>query len=528
MMRLFKISCIFLCFVITFSLIYLPAWQIEYAHHDGYRFLEGIAGQYPVHSLAPINIPIGRFMAVILATGLGWLVHSIHDLSLIRFISILELGLCASVCMICWRRFFANTLQTILCCIAVFTLPPFQSMVACAGLSFHLTAAVLASCAAAISYRKPPGSPFWHYRTLLAAAVLFLAIATHQAIAMFYWAVAAGCLISSAMESFKKMKEDAWNFLVAGLGAMGMYAVFLQIVKSRYAQQTLGIYNPYVLSHDYLDKLKWFVQEPLVNALNLWNIFPVTGLAAAVGAVIVLTCAASVIQNVRNSRQPGTVIRRSFLICFFFLSLTILSVLPLLVAVGNAPWYRCLAGLTAIIVIALIWSAKEWLKLLPRLKQSLTLTLLLVVLSLYGAISANQTVLRYRAIPSHIEMTYVKTMLRRAGLGNYNRIHLIRPVSPLMKSRYDEFGIVTSDILAAGVAPMMIGIIRDLARENGLDTVQIASDDDGGRIHFFFFRGKKQLPFCAFSVKLTSTAAGEAFAADHSTVIIDMTKLKYD
>ncbi len=128
------------------------------------------------------------------------------------------------------------------------------------------------------------------------------------------------------------------------------------------------------------------------------------------------------------------------------LGLLILSFLPNLLAVYNAPFYRCICALATIILLLLIWSLKVCLELIFKIDASRYFNVFIVLACLFAGIYAFQTIHAYRVIPSKVELAYIMNIIKQREKSGqeYHTTHMILASREEMPSRYDEFGVLSS------------------------------------------------------------------------------------
>ena len=466
-----KNTLLFICLLITLCITYWPALVMPYVYHDEFRFWERIPGSLAVHSLYYYLFAFGRFLGATILTIVGWLVNNVTDLNMIRFITLMQLGLCGLFLMVWWHKYFVNPINSFLATIIILTLPPFQSIAMYAPNCIIATAILLSLWAAVRTSQISLTEP-WERRIISPSAILsilflFFALSIYASAATFYWIIVAIVILSNQAESQNNFKNQLINFFSIGTIALVIYALILKLFKSIVIPHTFGMYNPYVLTTDVLGRLKWFMREPLVNALNLWNIFPKTSYAIIAFIFILsggLISIRDVIKHYRNGKKGENFVRR-FLNLFLFLLLLILSFLPNLLASGEAPFYRCSTALTSIILLTLLWAIQQWLSVFPKPSQPFILTFILFIGFIYGVLQAQKTVLYDRVIPSSIEFNYIKHIFKKTDLNQYKQIYFIRPQLFNLKYRYDEFAAPSTHFPQDSVG-ITLCVARELGKEN--------------------------------------------------------------
>jgi len=405
---------IFLFLLVVLSVAYSPVFRYSYVYHDGVWFFKNDPGSFEIHPLHMIAVRCGRFVMGFLYTFIGWFIDSVQDLKIFRLVGLFQMVLCAYICMIYLRKYLSSALLAVLACIIIFTQPAFQALFSNDSSVLIIPSILLSLCAGILADKIPSEKIFKKQLTdtysIASILVLFLSISVYQTGGMFFWILVGLVILSHDPQ----VKGDALKrlrpFIYVGFMALFIYALFLRILEPYYAEYLKALYNPlydpYSIEFNVFGKLKWFVQEPLFNSLNLWSIFPEISSALLVAGVVLsgFFLRISSIVKVQGGDAPKkAAFKKLILNLVVFVTLFFLSFLPNFVAKGNAGYYRCCVGLTTMIVVALIWSLKEWSGILPvSLRKKFFLAVLLSG-SLWGVLQAHQTVLYYRALPSHIE-----------------------------------------------------------------------------------------------------------------------------
>ncbi len=456
------------------SVMYSPALFIQYAHHDSAAFFDRMPGKFEKHSLHDIDFALGRFVAAYLETGIGLLVDSISDLNVLSFLSLLMISLCGYFIFLRLERILRNRMAAFFSTIILLSLPSFEIIVVYASIVYFTPAIVCSFYAAEAVDKIPIGSndrtKMFFGNFAISTVLLVCALSIHQSMAMVYWGTAALILWESSQKDFGTFCKKAFNLFFAGFFAMGTYAVILQLVKSRFIARTWGEYNPYVINLDFLNKFKWFFEEPVFNTLNLWNLFPEKRLPVMILLFVVSACAMVFFRNVfdktSGERTPVRLAKCLLIGSLFFLLLP-LSFLPNMLANGHVAWYRCCIALTLVIGVILLWALIQWTSLLPVGIGKKVFVAILFLASLWGVSKAFDNVLRYVVFPNHLEIEYIKQIVDQTDTRSYQHIHIIRPSLSWMNARYDEFGIL-STYYAGGISSLLKCIYRELGKEGKL------------------------------------------------------------
>lgn len=490
-------------FFITLSACYLPALTGHYIHHDDVFFWERSPQTYSPHAMFQTLLALGRYLSAYMATALGWIVVTVKDLNSVRWLSLLQIVLSAWFMFLCLCRHVDGRVKAFLVCFLIFVLPPFQVLVGyaqCAPLSSAVLFATISICLAdQISIERALVKRIVCKRTLLAILLLMASYATYASAATFYWAVAAFIVLLNQRASYQALRHRVMNVCVVGMAALLGYVLVLNVTKTYFQKYTHGIYSPYMFTTDYMGKLKWFVAEPLVNTLNLWNIYP--NLFVAFFALSVILGAWIYCFALEGDREEGGnenfVVRRSFFMAMVLGFIMVQSFLPNLVSVPNVAFYRVCVGLTSFMAFLFVWAMVQWVSIFPSSLRDKIYVGLLFLLCLYGGISAYGNLLNYIVRPNQAELEYVKEIVRGIDLTKYDQIHVLRPDEKAMKKRYDEFGHLTFGS-PAQTRLFMDAVIRENQKDGIVDTDR------------FVFSVNAKHPDQSF---------------EESTLVIDMTKV---
>ncbi len=527
-------TIIFLGIFVTLLITYSPAVLGYYAHLDDYSHFWGWERKefhnFPHYykDRYAYQMGCGRFLWAVFFIIYEWAAPSIRDLNMVRLLIIFNLSLCAFICFYWMNKNFSNTLLSFLFSISIFTLPPFEVMASYA-MSLPISFAIIfSSLASMLSSRVILIKSFYQVMinkyTIVAILLLMCSLMIYQPAAMFYWIFVALFILFS-FEKKEEVIKQIRNIFFIGLTAIGIYAVIIQLMKGIGIFNFYHIYNPIYMTKNYIGKLKWFIERPLKDSLNLWNIFPTVTQAFRIVVFIFVSCLLSFYQTIRNHgfRYGNVKVVLKKIICLLlFIILIFLSYLPNLLAAFNFPWYRSSLVLTTLILIILLWAVNEWVVFLATSRRKIILTVILGVTCIWGLTQAYRNVLYYRVIPSSLEVQHIKTTLQKYDLTKFHTIYFIRLRKSLIakQARYDEFGVVsTTDGPFTIIYPYLIKcILRELGMQAYLipETVWIVKylpNKPGIEKHNFHY------------LHVSSGIEGQPFLVDPETLVIDMTKL---
>ena len=152
--RLFKAALIFFIVFAALVAAYWPPISAQYLYHDDVvYFMTTPTRLEPPGSF--YNVAIGRFLGGNMLIGLGLLVHTLDDLNIVRFLSVLQLSVCGFFLTLWIRKHFLPLSQALLIAIATLTLPSFQIMASQAGMGFQPMGTFFAILSAIFAYRIP-------------------------------------------------------------------------------------------------------------------------------------------------------------------------------------------------------------------------------------------------------------------------------------------------------------------------------------------------------------------------------------
>lgn len=446
--------------ILTLLLIsYLPALTHQYVYHDATVFFYRPSHMLYNHQFHGMNFFDGRLLGAYVLTFWGWLIDSVSDLKFVRFFNILIISICAYILHYQLKRHVARATAFGIT-IAMFTLPPFQTICSMSSMSALPASLLLATVAAAIIDSAPAQNRLllrlFHVRTLLSSLTLLCAFMTYQATGTFFWVFAASVYIFSSSEDPSK-KHKLIHYYTVGFISLFLYYGYLKILKTFITFPVNNLYDPYMMEMNYLSKLLWFIKEPLANALNLyWLDHRLMVIAASS-----LFCLSFFVIPIFQSKNMAAVLKPLSEKALVVSSLLILGFLPNLVSVTRAPYYRCSAGLFAIILLLIVRGFYQALLFFPKnLREKIFLSGL-TLLCLTGIFTAHDNILKYRIIRSEKELALMINSMQKAVDQNIAEIYIQRPSFTSIWQKYDEFGAITS-MFDGDIYPYIICALREV------------------------------------------------------------------
>ena len=353
-----------LAIVVTF----LPALIAPYGLLDDYMDLalaENLELSRPPYPPSVIDAAVaeGRPVWGLVARPVLALAGTIDNLRFVRIITVI--GIVALALLLYWAlgRSRVGRLPAALIAVLVCTLPTFQ-LHAAFTISFPLPwAAFAAGCASLLTVVAVDGRRPLKVDRLVAPTVLMIvALLTYPAPGMFFWVFFAVALAGSVADSARAVRLARAHLAVGAVALVLSYLGYrlgLLLVGGDSAAPRAG--RGELLTHDFLDKAKWFAEWALYESLNLFDLTPSGWLAAFVATV---AAGGIVLWLLRRATRP-------WLYVVLGLVLIPLAYLPNLVVEESIPWptYRTHVALSPLIALyfclgalALWVTFREWLQ----------------------------------------------------------------------------------------------------------------------------------------------------------------------
>jgi len=419
-------------FALMMGVVYSPVLYFDYVFHDDATFWVKLKEYGFKHMYFDRCISECRYGDALLVTIQNFFIHKVSDLKFLRLLAIIISSGSACLLFQQMRRLLFSNIQAFLLISVIFFLPGFSVLIFNAAYSSIISLCILMACWSFHRINTAPG-------IILPAFSFLFAISIYPPAAMFYWVMAGMDVLFAHDTQGSRFKSNIFRSIAVGLACIMIYALSVFSMHFFYPHEsnTASFYNPFNINHDMLGKLQWFFQEPLVNALNLWNIFPKKTLSIAVSGFIILTAWAAATKG-----RLHIDLRRIGLLAFIFF----LAFLPNLAAKGNAAFYRCLIPLSSLIWLVLAWSIFKWADLIPTVLTKWSMIALLSLVVVYAGITTYDNVLYYRVLPSTVEWNAYKSMAEQMHFKKADAIYILLPYQ-LSNERYDEFNILSSDFI---------------------------------------------------------------------------------
>lgn len=401
-------------------LVYSPTIIFSYAFSDDWSTLsdvfsgKGSPFQWDMQSGRPLYA-VARRLAFTL-------VHNIDDLAYLRFFTVI------SVFMLCFflfsfiekRNIFERKITTIVFPLLICLTPAVQvynSWATCFPF-------VLSILLAGISYAtlKPINKKTTIIRFAASVIILWFAFAIYQptAMAFLFFVMLDNCL--------KKDKPFSINIVLIS-GAALFIGMLGSLLFSKFIP--VWLYGSSIaraeLTNNPLEKLRWFIKEPLINAINNFNITPGTFFTT----LSLIICAIGLLSIIKGKSGPIKVL--------MFIIMGIGAYSPNLLVKENWAAYRSLIALEFFTCALIIIGLDALTSKLNIAKKALPL------LTVFAMIAASYNIFNGFIIPQKSELNALASALSYKVGKTFTGDVLFDIQDPAYNAftktqRYDEFG----------------------------------------------------------------------------------------
>ena len=376
----------------------------------------------------------GRPINAVLNDLFFFLASDIDSLRYLRLLAVIGVAGAAWTIYLTLRYVGWEWWQAICASLIVASLPPFQVYV-----SYALTASYpvsIPAAAAALYFAELSIAEGFLRKTLPLASILLLsfAVLNYQPAAMFFWVLAAIVMFAPNAKPINVIRRFLW-YLAMFVPAMGVEMCAYIHGKRLYGTGYIG--SERAIGHDFLGKVRWFLHEPLKDALNLANLFPTRSIAiVVVGFVTVglfLYFQGRIRERLANIAVAGALIP--------------LSYTPNLVVAENWSSYRTQVALTSLIAIYVFLSINGFIVRLLRAHRGVTANAIMFAAASLCLFLAAYHVQAYFAVPQSVELELMRQQLAQQDPAHTRLIYIIGANSRdsmAPGTRYDEFGIASA------------------------------------------------------------------------------------
>lgn len=422
--------------------IYLPVVVVPYAFKDDYTELGWAHGLLSTEDFWEWFAKSGRPVAWPLSFGAYSLAPDIDGLRWVRLVSVLGIALLGVLLHHSLTRAGMNRWLSMAASISVISLPSFQVYAAWASAYSAAYSAILAGLASLIAAGALDAQRrVATIRLAAAVALLLCSLLIYQPTAMFFWVLAAISLLRPSESLARALRLFGVHLLVAAASLAFDFAIF-KVAVHYYGPASVERSS---LTHDIPGKVRWFVEQPLVNALDLSALTRPRLLAEAVSlfAIVGIT----LLHRKKGLRSLGFVAIAVILVP--------LAYLPNLVVEESWASYRTIVALSSLIAIYTwlsVWGIGTAI-LRPGMSptantaaRAVGATAIALLVSGAGLLaSRNVTTLFVK--PQSLELNVLRTTLRAGPAREVRKVVFVRPggwqgAAPLV--RYDEFGLPSS------------------------------------------------------------------------------------
>jgi hypothetical protein len=420
-------SKIYFCFLAVFLLIYGPCISTTFAFSDDYSIIWEIKNNH--YSDIILFCSEGGRLVYGLYFIIWSFISNINDFVWLRSFCIAGL---AALALLFTEEIKEKTKLPLFLTVGVSALigltPSMQVFASWGVCAIQPWAAWIAG----LSYRslERTNRPIWQSK-IISLFLLLISISIYQPAAMIFWCLAAiSWLFTENARSLPKQFFVALSIMGMAMATdYGLAKLLPEILFS-----TSNSVPRTALATNFIQKILWFINEPLVDAFNFPRI--VNDKFYAYWAEL-FTAIGLLIYFFKH---------RSFIFWKIFLVLALipLTYLPNLLVQENWVSYRTQIALTTLVVIYEVMAVVGWLSLF-RLKKYIPVVILMAVI--ICGWQAHRHVVTEFAKPQVRELMAVDYYLRKIQCTNAQSVYLVPSTwmssfAPLV--RYDEFGLPSS------------------------------------------------------------------------------------
>lgn len=407
-------------YLAAISLVYSPTIIFSYAFSDDWSTLSDVfAGK---GSPFQWDMQSGRPLYAV-ARRLGFaIVHNIDDLAYLRFFTIITVfGLCFFLFLFIEKRnIFERNITTITFPLLICLTPAIQVYSAWATCFPFVLSIILAGTSYAIL--KPVNKNTTIIRFSASFIILWFAFAIYQptAMAFLFFVMLDNCVKKDKAFSIRIVLISGAALFIGMLGSL-LFSKFVPVwlygSSIARAEFTNNIY----------EKLQWFIKEPLISAINNFNITP-NSLFTTLSLII---CAIGLLSITKGKSGPIKVL--------MFIIMGIGAYSPNLLVKESWAAYRSLIALEFFTCALLIIGVDALTSKLNITKKALP------ILTVFAMIAASYNIFNGFIIPQKSELNALASALSYKVGKTYTGDVLFDIQDPAYNAftktqRYDEFG----------------------------------------------------------------------------------------
>ena len=416
--------------------MFLPVVLSTYAFIDDYPLLwtavSGEPSAFFGRSIFYEYAVGGRPLAGLLTAWSYTAAGGIDALQFVRLAGVV--GIAAVALQLHWtlvRSGFGRALAALIA-VLVCSMPAFQLTAAWTVL-FHTPLAMLLAGGASVLAAAAIDAPhrLRNVRMIGATAMLLASLMIYQPAAMFFWVVLAIAIVGERNDARRAMRTTLAH-LVAGGVALALAFVSAKVFVAFFDNG--GTAEPRGrLTTDILGKAGWFLDQPLYQTLNLFDLTPSPRLAAVVAAV---AAGGMLLWLVRRSPQP-------LLYIVIALALIPLSFLPNLIVAENHADIRSQIALSPLVTLYVclgalgLWlTLRDWIEphlRIGALRVAERAALAIATIAVGGSVvAAASHVTNLIVVPQTTELRMIRSQVAALPVGTTRVAFVLTPYQTTM------------------------------------------------------------------------------------------------
>lgn len=415
----------FIYFLIIFT-IYSPTYLFNYAFSDDWALIDIALNKKG--SLFQWDVQSGRPLYAVIQSICLYFIKDYKSLIIFRLICVLTIyAFCCQLFSFLYKRkIFDNLLITITLPLAICFLPAIQVYAAWVSCFSFVTSLLFAgfSYAILIPYDRTSSITRW----IISILFLCCSFAIYQPTAM-------GFLFFVFLDNFiKERKKFPLSNLTKSAIVLCIGMIF-SLILSKYLPKLLYGYllDRSQLTSHFLEKLNWFIKEPLINAINNFNIYP-HRFFTILSTLLLVIGIKSICKN-----------KNVFIHLLSIIAIILISYIPCLLV--NQDWaaYRSLIALELILSTLVLLG---FFTLVQKLNIKLYASLFLIALLSTSVIF---NIVNEFIIPQQSDFAALSAKISSIIDPQFDGILMFDIDEPALTAfvntrRYDEFGATSSNI----------------------------------------------------------------------------------
>lgn len=538
-LSLFAISFVFLYF------IYSPALNLDFVHHDQYRFFQEYHGRAPdidtfkndCHNDREYGWirTLGRFVSAEIECSINKYTRTSSDLGLIRYIAIGLSALSATLIAILLIQIRKGKIFALLTGLTFFTLPGIVNFIHMNNLP-NLLVIFLALLSAlmilGIDRSTSSGRWFphlWQWFLYIFALMVFLvAIFSYPTLAMILFLPLLLHILFDNRDGISRVKMIQYIRLFGvHLMVFGLSAVIYWVTVKYFIQAGLKIPANYQVgfTDDLMGKSAWFYYGVMRKTANLQNIYYfINDLSTLVSGIIGLSLFVAPLINIfkykKNWKDEGTVLVVQ-LIAIVVIGGIISA--PILLMSSTFLMSRVILPVGMVVLAVFLFAIWRLSQVLPMVKTEAAL----LVAALYFTIAAFSAgrISAQSALNDFMELHHIATTVASKIDEGIDRIHVIMPIKDNIPARlaYNGFPFIGDEFNNNSLSHLHFvpEIVRTAVLQLLPDEKSFVVTGCPNSKVLECLAGKKYKN----EIFVTFSFVGEEFIKTNGTVVVDMNPL---